>query len=112
MPTSCRSAPTTRGNGVLVYGLVFAATGGVYQTGTLCVRSQLAAHRAGIKTVLFPQDNKVNLEEIPKKVQQQIKLIPVRSIDEVVDLSVMKKVKKAEPGVKQRRTLRQTRPYV
>ena len=50
----------------------------------------LAAHRAGIKTVIFPEDNKVNLEEIPKKVQELLELIPVNNIDEVIKLSLVK----------------------
>jgi ATP-dependent Lon protease len=32
----------------------------------------LAAHRAGIKTVLLPRENQKDLEDIPKKVQKEI----------------------------------------
>jgi len=56
----------------------------------------LAAHRAGIKTVIFPHDNKANMEEIPEKVQKSMRLIPVRNIDECIGLSLAEKTKQKE----------------
>jgi ATP-dependent Lon protease len=44
----------------------------------------LAAHRAGIGTVLFPQKNLKDLEEIPSDVRDVLNLVPVESMDEVV----------------------------
>jgi ATP-dependent Lon protease len=44
----------------------------------------LAAHRAGIRTVLFPQKNAKDLEEIPEDVRSQMTMIPVDSMDQVV----------------------------
>jgi len=44
----------------------------------------LAAHRAGIKTVLIPKDNKKDLREIPKKIRDQLRIIPVEFVDEVL----------------------------
>jgi ATP-dependent Lon protease len=44
----------------------------------------LAAYREGVHTVLFPQGNEKDLEEIPKNVQKQIKLIPVRTMADVL----------------------------
>jgi len=43
----------------------------------------LAAVREGIKTVIFPEGNKKDLPEIPDKVKKSLKLIPVKSIEEV-----------------------------
>lgn len=44
----------------------------------------LAAHRAGLKTVILPQRNELHLEEIPKDIRQQIKFVFARTIDDVL----------------------------
>ena len=44
----------------------------------------LAAHRAHIKTVIFPKDNKKDLKDVPKQVLKDIKLIPVEQVDQVL----------------------------
>ena len=44
----------------------------------------LAAHRAHIKTVIFPKDNKKDLKDIPKQVIKDIELVPVEKVDEVL----------------------------
>ncbi len=44
----------------------------------------LAAHRAGIKTVLIPAENEKDLQDIPEKVKKDIKIIPVKTVDEVL----------------------------
>jgi len=43
----------------------------------------LAAHRGGIRTVLIPEDNERDLVEIPRNIQQNLEIKPVRWIDEV-----------------------------
>ena len=48
----------------------------------------IAAHREGIKTVLFPEGNRKDLEEIPKEVTKDVKLIPVKHMDEVLKLAL------------------------
>jgi ATP-dependent Lon protease len=45
----------------------------------------LAAHRAGIKTVLIPEENRKDLTEIPDNVKENLDVKPVRWIDEVLD---------------------------
>ena len=45
----------------------------------------LAAHRGGIKTVLIPHDNEKDLAEIPENVKRGINIIPVSSVDEVLE---------------------------
>ena len=45
----------------------------------------LAAHRAGIKTVLIPEENRKDLTEIPDNVKENLDIKPVRWIDEVLD---------------------------
>ena len=44
----------------------------------------MAAHRAGIKTVLVPKQNENDLANIPDTVRDSICCIPVESIDEVL----------------------------
>ncbi len=44
----------------------------------------IAAYRDGITTVLFPEGNKKDLTDIPQDIQDKIKLIPVKHMDEVL----------------------------
>jgi len=48
----------------------------------------LAAHRAGLKTVLLPQKNEKDLMEIPKKVQRDLNLVFVNRMDEVLPVAL------------------------
>jgi ATP-dependent Lon protease len=48
----------------------------------------LAAHRAGIKTVLIPHENEKDLVEIPKNILAKLDVKPVRWIDEVLELAL------------------------
>ena len=48
----------------------------------------LAAHRGGIKTVLIPQENARDLKEIPDNIKADIEVIPVKWIDEVLDIAL------------------------
>ncbi|TYL47510.1 endopeptidase La [Marinomonas sp. IMCC 4694] len=48
----------------------------------------LAAHRGGIKTVIIPQENARDLKEIPENIKADIKVIPVKWIDEVLDIAL------------------------
>ena len=53
----------------------------------------LAAHRAGIKTVLIPNDNKKDLVEIPEVIKKSINIIPVSTVDEVLRHALTKALK-------------------
>lgn len=44
----------------------------------------IAAHRAGIKTVIMPQDNEKDLEDIPSYVLKGLKFVFVKHMDEVM----------------------------
>ena len=48
----------------------------------------LAAHRGGVERVLIPDESKKDLVEIPAKVKENLEIIPVRWIDEVLELSL------------------------
>lgn len=44
----------------------------------------LAAHRAGIDTILLPMENKKDIEEIPENVRDKIRLLPLQSMEQVM----------------------------
>ncbi|MGE3746652.1 MAG: S16 family serine protease, partial [Sphingomonadaceae bacterium] len=48
----------------------------------------LAALRGGITTVLIPQENEKDLAEIPANIREGLKIIPVRHVDEVLELAL------------------------
>ncbi len=48
----------------------------------------LAAHRGGIKKVLIPHENVKDLAEIPDNVKGDIEIVPVRWIDQVLELAL------------------------
>ncbi|OTA18392.1 DNA-binding ATP-dependent protease La [Xenorhabdus vietnamensis] len=48
----------------------------------------LAAHRGGIKTVVIPDDNKRDLEEIPQNVIQDLEIHPVKRIEDVLSIAL------------------------
>ena len=48
----------------------------------------LAAHRAGLKTIMLPEKNEKDLVEVPKKVLEDLKIIFVKHMDEVVDVAL------------------------
>ena len=56
----------------------------------------LAAHRAGIKEVLIPKENKKDLVDIPKKVKDDIKITTVETADEVLKIALTKNLKSVE----------------
>ncbi len=51
----------------------------------------LAAYRLGIRTVIIPKDNVPNLEEIDDTVKNEVKFVPVSTIDEVLDTALCSK---------------------
>jgi ATP-dependent Lon protease len=44
----------------------------------------LAAHRAGMKTVLIPKENEKDIKEIPSKILKSVELVLVEHMDEVL----------------------------
>ncbi len=56
----------------------------------------LAAHRAGIKKVLIPIENKKDLVEVPKTILQSMEILPVKNVDEVLKVALVKPLKRVE----------------
>jgi ATP-dependent Lon protease len=48
----------------------------------------LAAHRGGIDTVLIPADNEKDLTEIPKNIKDKLTILPVKWIDQVLEVAL------------------------
>jgi ATP-dependent Lon protease len=48
----------------------------------------LAALRGGIKTVIIPDENRKDLADLPAAVTRHMKIVPVKWIDEVLDLAL------------------------
>jgi ATP-dependent Lon protease len=97
----------------MVVALVSALTGipvrsEVAMTGEITLRGRvlpigglkeklLAALRGGIKTVLIPEDNRKDLVDIPKNVTQGIEIVPVKWIDQVLDIALERPVRGRSP---------------
>jgi ATP-dependent Lon protease len=47
----------------------------------------LAAHRAGLKEIILPAQNRVDLEEIPASVRQELTFHPVESLDQALEIA-------------------------
>jgi ATP-dependent Lon protease len=73
--------------------------GDVAMTGEITLRGEiteigglkeklLAALRGGIKTVLIPEANAKDLQEIPENVKNGLEIVPVRWIDKVLELAL------------------------
>ena len=76
--------------------------GDVAMTGEITLRGEvtaigglkeklLAALRGGIKTVLIPEENVKDLQEIPDNVKSGLEIVPVRWIDQVLDVALASK---------------------
>ena len=48
----------------------------------------LAAHRAGLSTVILPKRNERDLDELPDDVRQTMTFVPVEMIDEVLSTAL------------------------
>ena len=73
--------------------------GDVAMTGEITLRGEvtgigglkeklLAALRGGIKTVLIPEENAKDLQEIPENVKNELEIIPVKWIDQVLKVAL------------------------
>jgi len=82
---------------------------GVAMTGEITLRGRvlpigglkektLAAHRAGIRTIIAPAKNSPDLEELPPKIRRSMKFVLVESMDEVLATALVAKEKGADPS--------------
>ena len=59
------------------------------------LKKTLAAHRAGIKKVLIPIENK-DLTEVPDSIKKNMEIIAVKNVDEVLKIALTKNLKRVE----------------
>ena len=69
----------------------------------------LAAHRGGITTVIIPEENRKDLAEIPKNIQGQLDIRPVKWIDEVLEIALQHKPTPLEESASDKPASRQTK---
>ena len=60
----------------------------------------LAAHRAGLKTVILPKRNERDLDELPEDVKKAMTFVLVEKIDEVWDKALFPLTQKKKPKKK------------
>ncbi|MBM3909352.1 MAG: endopeptidase La [Firmicutes bacterium] len=53
----------------------------------------IAALRSGIKTVLIPDENKKNVDDLAKEVKDNLKIIYVKNVDEAIEVTLSASVK-------------------
>lgn len=58
----------------------------------------LGALRGGIRTLILPEKNKKDMEEVPPNVKRKIKFIPVKNMDEVLPFALGKDFLKKKKG--------------
>ncbi|MGB8956880.1 MAG: endopeptidase La [Tumebacillaceae bacterium] len=63
--------------------------GNVLPIGGLKEKS-MSAHRAGIKKILVPIDNKKDIEEIPETVRGELEIVPVEHMDQVLEHALVR----------------------
>lgn len=56
----------------------------------------IAAHSAGLRTIILPKDNKKDLEEIPAKVKKEIKFVFASQVDEVLKIAFTRPLRRKE----------------
>jgi ATP-dependent Lon protease len=69
----------------------------------------LAALRGGIRTVIIPEENAKDLADIPANVTEGLNILPVRWIDEVLDIALERPVAlPPQPAVANQRSTRKS----
>jgi ATP-dependent Lon protease len=62
----------------------------------------LAAHRAGLKKVILPRRNQIDLEELPEEVIKSIKFVFADTVDDVLRAALQKPKPAREKVTKER----------
>ena len=113
VPTGAQPKDGPSAGVTMVTALVSMATGqpiraDVAMTGEITLRGQvlpvggikekvLAAHRAGLKTVILPKRNEIDLEELSEEVRKDLEFIPVEQMSEALEAALEKPAKKRNP---------------
>lgn len=65
----------------------------------------IAAHRAGLKTIILPKLNKKDLEDVPKEVMDDLKFHFVEHMDEVLEIALIKELPKLKKEKKEKESV-------
>lgn len=112
IPKDGPSAGITMTTAVISAFTEIPARGEVAMTGEITLRGRilpvgglkekiLAAHRAGIKKVLIPYENRRDLDEIPDNVKKKVEIVPVETMDEVLSHALVRMPDHAPGGQSQ-----------
>jgi ATP-dependent Lon protease len=72
----------------------------------------LAAHRYGIREIIIPVDNQSDLQDINPEIRKELKFHPVRHVDEVLELMLVKPGKPSKSTDKGPKRIPGKRPRV
>lgn len=91
---TCSTAIVSELSGIPVRGDV-AMTGEITLHGRVLPigglrEKSMAAYKNGMKTVIIPKDNTIDLEDVDTEVKQHMLFVPVATIDEVLDIALCK----------------------
>lgn len=78
-------------------------TGRVLPIGGLREKS-MAAYKEGIPTVIIPYGNKADIEEVDEAVRKAVEFIPVKNVDEVIDIALCKRAAEKNETAKDNNT--------
>lgn len=70
----------------------------------------LAAHRAGVKTVILPTRNQMDLEELPEELRKEMKFILVETVDEALSAALSDTATETEVAVPPKRPRQREMP--
>ena len=62
----------------------------------------LAAHRAGLRTVVLPEKNMKDLHDVPKTARAELKIIPVKHMDQVLEVALTREAISEPPRPRKR----------
>ena len=72
----------------------------------------LAAHRAGLRTILIPKENTKDLKDLPEHIRKELKFVMVEHMDEVLSKSLVRfkgKVERNRPHYDVKELLAETK---
>ena len=87
---------------------------GVSMTGEITLRGQvmpvggikekmLAAHRAGLKTIILPKRNELDIEDVPEEVRKTLTFVFAESVNDVLKAALEKPVKPAKKPLRRKK---------
>jgi len=117
VPTDGPSAGVTMATALISLATGRAVRGDVGMTGEITLRGQvlpiggvkekvLAAHRAGLKTIILPRRNEKDLEDVPQEIRDEMKFVFANRVDEVVSAALVSSNGKDKRGAKKKHNSR------